>query len=49
MQDLPHRLEENRNHYPPPRKPIERMTEKELFRVAEAMREVWPGLSKNAR
>ncbi len=49
MQNLPHRYEENRNHYPPPRKPFERISEKDLFHAVETMREAWPELSENAR
>jgi hypothetical protein len=48
MQDLPHRREETRNHYPPPWKPIERISEEDLYRAAKAMREAWPELSDNA-
>lgn len=49
MHDLPHRPVERQGPYPPPLKPIERISVADLQRTAEAMREAWPELGDNAR
>lgn len=48
MQELPHRLEENRHYYPSPSRPIERISDEDLHRAAEAMREAWPEVGDGA-